>query len=486
MKKHILNHNFFKTWSHEMAWVLGIFASDGCMSTTPQGHKRIDFEMQDKDVLENIIELLDSTTLHIKKYDDQHGWQLTFISQQIYDDLASFGFTERKSKTLQPPKHIPNEYVDSFIRGIFDGDGWVSKTKGLHTFGIVSSSYEFIIWIKEQIEKNTGVCAPITDLTKTAGTFNIVMCNKNNWVTFFQWLYKNSSQTSRMVRKYNLAINKKWMQCYVIPPVTSMSLTHLGHRYFCLAHFYIQYPSYREFFLNLNKNTSFITLDNSAAERSLVTEDVLLEIVKELKPNEVIAPDVLFDKEQTIINLNSFISKMKHCGYDKHTKIFGCPQGSNRQEWLSCYEEMLNCPDVSVIGLSKIAIPRCWLGETEWDTNIELARNECVNYLLKYDLVKKPLHFLGMGDPREYVNYSHILFRSTDSCYTILAAVNGVSFKENNFTRLKTYDEYYSTSLTSNQRLIAQENVSFLKQQLRDHTPKKYSKITKRMLHSNN
>lgn len=480
IKKHVLNHNFFKTWSHDMAWVLGFFASDGCMSSS-QGYKRIDFESADKDVLKKIVKLLDSSTIHLKKYDDRHGWQITFTSEHIYDDLVDLGFTERKSLILQPPKNIPSEYISSFIRGVFDGDGWVSKTQTLHTFGIVSASYDFITWVKHVIETSVGIQSPIYDLIDSAGTYNIVMCGKADWIKFFQWLYQDSTPHNRMERKYHISTNKRWMQCYVIPPITNMSLTHLGNRYFCLAHFYIKYPEYRNFFLSLNKETCFITLDNSAAEKSLVTEDVLLNIVKELKPDEVIAPDVLFNKEATIHNLNSFITKMHENGFLSHTKIFGCPQGSTKEEWLECYTYMLKHSDVSVVGLSKIAVPKCWLNEKEWDSNIELARNECVEYLLQHDMVKKPLHFLGMGDPREYVKYSHIMFRSTDSCYTILAAVNNISFKEGNFTRIKTYDEYYHTSLNTTQRLVARENISFLKQQLRDFTPVKYRSKTKRM-----
>jgi hypothetical protein len=31
-RKHKVNENFFKVWTHEMAWVLGLFVTDGCVN----------------------------------------------------------------------------------------------------------------------------------------------------------------------------------------------------------------------------------------------------------------------------------------------------------------------------------------------------------------------------------------------------------------------------------------------------------------------
>ena len=31
-RRHRVNEDFFKVWSHEMAWVLGMFVTDGCVN----------------------------------------------------------------------------------------------------------------------------------------------------------------------------------------------------------------------------------------------------------------------------------------------------------------------------------------------------------------------------------------------------------------------------------------------------------------------
>ena len=258
------------------------------------------------------------------------------------------------------------------------------------------------------------------------------------------------------------------MDFYVIPTLRNIELHHLGDRYFCLAHFYLQDKSYRNFFLAIKQKFPFawITLDNSAAEKSLVTEDILLSIVEELNPNEVISPDVLFDGETTLENLFSFSKKMKAF---PNTEIFACPQGGSKEEWLFCYKEMLSNADVSTIGLSKIAVPFAFKG-LDGDKEIAESRQIAVDYLAAHNLVTKPLHFLGMGDPREYSYYRKFdpiirqYFRSSDSCYTVLSGVNNVSFMRDDFRRIPTYDEFYNYRLSQEEISLVIENVAFLKQ----------------------
>lgn len=256
------------------------------------------------------------------------------------------------------------------------------------------------------------------------------------------------------------------MDCYIIPTLNDLDLMDHGQgkRYFCLAHFYIQHEHYRQKFLEIRKQpNSFITLDNSAAEKSLVTEDVLINIVRELRPDEVIAPDVLFDKQQTLTNLDSFVKRMRTEALLDRTVIFGCPQGSNREEWLQCYKAMMNNNDVSVIGLSKIAVPRCWMDEQHEDANIKESRRMCVQYLVDNNLLVKPVHLLGMGDPTEYEVYSHRKIRSTDSCYTVFAAWHGVDFESGDLRRIPTTNDFYEATLTEEQRELAIKNINFLK-----------------------
>jgi hypothetical protein len=256
------------------------------------------------------------------------------------------------------------------------------------------------------------------------------------------------------------------MLFYVIPPLTNLSLAEKGTAgYYCLAHLYYKHAHYRKFFKKKKEEGYFITLDNGAAESSLVTPKVLLNIVTDLMPDEVIAPDVLFDKDATIKNLNKFIHAMKKENLLEKVNIFGCPQGRSQKEWLDSYKTMLNNKNVKVIGLSKISVPYCWYNQATNDTHIAEARQKCVKYLFVNNLITKPLHLLGMGDYREYLDYKKYnckLIRSTDSCYTVLAALKNIRFKEEEFKRIKTTNDYFTSKLTKKQREIALYNINQL------------------------
>lgn len=257
------------------------------------------------------------------------------------------------------------------------------------------------------------------------------------------------------------------MKFYCIPPNNHLELMDEGDRYFCLAHHYIQNEKYKKRFLALRSQSPkvWITLDNSAAEHSLVTEDVLLSIVGELKPDEAIAPDVLFNKEETIKNFKSFVSKMYNKGFLSHTSIFACPQGSTKEEWLQCYLEMAASPFVRCIGLSKIAVPKCW-NNAEGDTMIGVSRNQCIQELDKKSWLGKPIHLLGMGEHNEfdyYLKHKTPCIRSSDSCYSVLAALNGIDFEQGDLTRVPTTNEYFEATLTEAQIQLAKKNVKYLK-----------------------
>jgi len=257
------------------------------------------------------------------------------------------------------------------------------------------------------------------------------------------------------------------MDFYAIPPNKNLELMDQGDRYFALCHHYLNDTSYRQHFLDIRKNKpdAFITMDNSAAEHSLVTEEMLLDVVKELQPNEVIAPDVLFDRDQTLKNLYSFIRKMDNDGLRVHTRIFACPQGATKAEWMDCYYKMVTTGEVDTIGLSKIAVPKCW-NDATGDTKIAESRNQCVNELWMKGWLIKPIHLLGMGEHNEfdfYLQNKIPMIRSSDSCYTILAAINGIDFEQGDTTRIPTTNAYFDTELTQDQINLAEKNINYLK-----------------------
>jgi intein-encoded DNA endonuclease-like protein len=122
-----LNHDFFKKWSPEMAYVLGFFAADGSMIRNKRGAHFIEFTITDRIVLEQIQQATNSTHRIAKRKqraNHKTAYRLQIGSREWFEDLSGLGFMQNKSKRLPLPK-IPQKYFGDFVRGYFDGDGCV-------------------------------------------------------------------------------------------------------------------------------------------------------------------------------------------------------------------------------------------------------------------------------------------------------------------------------------------------------------------------
>lgn len=257
------------------------------------------------------------------------------------------------------------------------------------------------------------------------------------------------------------------MDIYVISPVSDLEPMKLGNRIFALAHLWVQFPEYRVFILDQKEQGKFITLDNSAAERSLVTQDILIEICRELMPDEVIAPDVLFDRSETIKNAINFRDRMEDEGLLGAIDIFFCPQGATKEHWLDAYTWAIAQPWINVIGFSKIAVPNAWLDNYTDDQGIKQARHMAYDYLKQKGQLLKPIHCLGQGDPTEFAYYDHPMMRSTDSVYPVFAASLGQDFTKDHTTRTPTPHNFLETfDMSTVNRELIESNVQFLYKQV--------------------
>ena len=136
-----VNHAYFKTWSSNMAYILGYIATDGCLYPS----NGIKITSIDVDILEKISQEMQST-FKIGRH-CAGAKHIQIYSEEIYNDLIINGITPRKSFTLKFP-NIPLEYISHFIRGVFDGNGCVTQVNCGNSVAawvsIASASKEFI------------------------------------------------------------------------------------------------------------------------------------------------------------------------------------------------------------------------------------------------------------------------------------------------------------------------------------------------------
>jgi hypothetical protein len=123
-----LNQDFFKTWTPEMAYVLGYFAADGCMLRNSRGACYVEFTSTDRILLEVVQKAVGAGQRISVRPHDTEIWKTQYRIQvgckEWFEDLQALGFTPRKSLTLQFPV-VPDSCLGAFTRGYFDGDGCV-------------------------------------------------------------------------------------------------------------------------------------------------------------------------------------------------------------------------------------------------------------------------------------------------------------------------------------------------------------------------
>ena len=125
-RKYNINQDYFKTWSSNMAYILGLWYADGCI----YGGKMFDITLHKKDkyILNKIAKEIGYEG-NLYDYVDRQAARLNFSCVVIYNDIIKLGGMENKSNYISFPE-IPLKYRPDFIRGYFDGDGCIMKLKG--------------------------------------------------------------------------------------------------------------------------------------------------------------------------------------------------------------------------------------------------------------------------------------------------------------------------------------------------------------------
>ena len=140
-------------------------------------------------------------------------------SKQMCSDLIKLGITPRKSTKENPP-NFTGEIERHMWRGIFDGDGTLSKsTSGAWVVGMCGSLKtvkKFTRFIKSRL----GIPAP--KLQKTGKIYNIAYGSKAKCLAILDLLYKNS--TVYLQRKYKRYL-KLEKEMATINPSSIMDIT---------------------------------------------------------------------------------------------------------------------------------------------------------------------------------------------------------------------------------------------------------------------
>lgn len=207
-----VNESFFDKWSDDMAYVLGFFVADGCLTKNAKRQNYyIEFVSTDLDILEKIKGSLSATqVVSRKKLIDgcKQAYRIQIGSKRMFCTLREMGILQNKSKLLKYFV-IPDQYFSDFTRGYFDGDGYSNCTiyykKDRNKYGRVlfggftSGSRPFLAGFREQLDRLALMEGGT--LCSHSNNFALAYSGKDTGKLFY-FMYNNLSKKIYLDRKY--------------------------------------------------------------------------------------------------------------------------------------------------------------------------------------------------------------------------------------------------------------------------------------------
>jgi hypothetical protein len=167
-------------WSDEMAYIVGLTATDGCLIT---GRRAINFKSGDRQLVETYLGLLGRKN-RVKSQPTRTGgvvYYTQFHDSRLYEWFRSTGLTPRKSLTIGGLS-VPDRFLMPLVRGLLDGDGSIinevyradtGRRNDYYWEYLITSfnsgSGEHVKWLRRVLERALNVKGSIQESTTSAG-----------------------------------------------------------------------------------------------------------------------------------------------------------------------------------------------------------------------------------------------------------------------------------------------------------------------------
>ena len=207
------NEKFFKQWSAEMAYVLGLIYTDGNLSfnTSESGYKLgiLSFGQKYKELVEKFLNLIEcDAKIRFRKrreFKTTTAGELYYFSignNDLAVDLIKLGITPNKSLDMKFPE-IPNEYLRHFVRGFFDGDGSVYLEYGKSIrVKLLSGSKEFIKTLNNLlVDEGLSNRFISGGSPSTQSAYFIRYNTDEDAMNFYNFIYRDVSEAMYYLRK---------------------------------------------------------------------------------------------------------------------------------------------------------------------------------------------------------------------------------------------------------------------------------------------
>ena len=242
-----------------------------------------------------------------------------------------------------------------------------------------------------------------------------------------------------------------------IAPINDLHLLDNRTHVMILAHL-LKNEDYLNYYKSTRYTRKWTLLDNGMAENAQITSDELIDLVDIIHPDCVVALDSIGNGPECLQKTKDFCEQI-----DKRypqMQVMGVPHGKDQEEYLDCYQQMLEIPQITHIGISKFVSASFLGNKPPFESRCNCLYQLDVNRLLNRN---KRIHLLGCNNPIEILYAKQFQAVETiDSCLPVLYGANktNLNLDTSETTRIPTPEDYFEyPQFDLDQRSIARDNI---------------------------
>lgn len=200
----------FKTPSADLAYWIGYLFADGSVYHSKVGNPLITLYSNDYEIMKNYVNFLELPKTRIKRVNRYKNieYYVKFRSQEIASILEKYGIVPNKTYSKFKYKFIPKFYLEHYLRGLFEADGYYGvypKPKLSFEVRLTNNDEAFLKAIKSKIRKEYNINAEVY-IPKNSKDYNTkaLRIPTKQQCSFLKRLYANKPKY-KLKRKQSLA-----------------------------------------------------------------------------------------------------------------------------------------------------------------------------------------------------------------------------------------------------------------------------------------
>lgn len=209
-QKYKINQDYFdEIKAPNKAYILGFLCADGC-NHRPKNMVKTTLKEDDIEVLEFIkkeLECEHPIKTHKNSNSSSLAVTLSIQNKKISERLEELGCVQNKSLILEFPDWLENNLIPHFIRGYFDGDGYIQdpEKRSNCTMITITSSMIFVKGLKAYLEDELDLESHIRQ-TKNPKVGSLYITKTSEVKKLGGYMYKEMDFC--LERKYNKFLKK--------------------------------------------------------------------------------------------------------------------------------------------------------------------------------------------------------------------------------------------------------------------------------------